>query len=593
MDLRSLDPDVDPNTNSSSISNTASVQQKSSMISNLQPRAAATLDFNEDSDEEDGGLLSADYKAQKKTTQDLIDFFKSAPPPSPPRMPPIEEEKKKRSLLQRLRPRKSGSSLSNGAGGNGSSVSMGNGNRRSSVLIPPGGGTSSNISSISGVTTGKGKNGEDITTATLPNGRKYIMIAVDYKEGEGGAAAAPGATALASATGSISSRRQSRIPDDIEGSMLGGSKATSLMGKNILAESAMGSHGGGGDRRRSVIPQSGNGEASKFVLENGPFLLDDFAIESNFIAQDGAAASKTASETDASLSRTSSKRGNKVKFSINGDQVGPNGPSPMNEAVVTEALSQRIASHKARQQQQISNNETVDSNTSTHHDKDFLEIVLPKPVSRKKVRHVQIQTQHCVMRPMHTQTEPYESLIQDTEVKDWSTQTNGSASGSAEVGSSTFDEDSAAPSKDTATSPITTTPSTSFPSVQNGTTTTNSNASDQDTTSMEKELAQLRQQNAQLQGQVTSLQRDLAAETRARTRTAVAMQDTRDKFEMLSAVAYKKLKEMIFQRHVLEMEVRELRAQVDLQSEVNVVQQGEMLFRQEQQMRQLQQQQAA
>ncbi|KAG0255571.1 hypothetical protein BG011_005049 [Mortierella polycephala] len=566
MDPRSLDPDVDPNTGNSS-SNTVPIQRKSSMISNLQPRAAATIDFNEDSDEEDGGLLSADYKAQKKTTQDLIDFFKSAPPPSPPRMPPIEEEKKKRSLLQRLRPRKSGSNLTNGAGGNGSSISMGNGNRRSSVLVPPGGGTSSNISSISGVTTGKGKNGEDITTATLPNGRKYIMIAVDYKEGEGGAAA-PGATALASATGSISSRRQSRIPDDIDGSMLGGSKATSLMGKNILAESAMGIHGGGGDRRRSVIPQSGNGEASKFVLENGPFLLDDFAIESDFIAQDGATASKTASETGAT--------------------------------VVTEALSQRIASHKARQQHQISSNEAVDSNASTHHDKDFLDIVLPKPVSRKKVRHVQIQTQHCVMRPMHTQTEPYESLVQDTEVKDWSTQTNGSVSGSTEVGSSTFDEGSAASSKDattatmaTSTSPITTTPSTAFPPVQDGTTTTNSDASAQDAILMQQELAQLRQQNAQLQSQMTSLQRDLAAETRARTRTAVAMQDTRDKFEMLSAVAYKKLKEMIFQRHVLEMEVRELRAQVDLQSEVNVVQQGEMLFRQEQQMRQLQQQQAA
>jgi hypothetical protein len=45
------------------------------------------------------------------------------------------------------------------------------------------------------------------------------------------------------------------------------------------------------------------------------------------------------------------------------------------------------------------------------------------------------------------------------------------------------------------------------------------------------------------------------------------MQDTREKFEMLSAMAYKKLKDMIFQRHVLEMEVRELRAQVDMQME--------------------------
>ncbi|KAF9954161.1 hypothetical protein BGZ70_010646 [Mortierella alpina] len=110
----------------------------------------------------------------------------------------------------------------------------------------------------------------------------------------------------------------------------------------------------------------------------------------------------------------------------------------------------------------------------------------------------------------------------------------------------------------------------------------NNSSSSESILQLQQELAQLRQHNTQLQSQVVTLQRDLAAETRARTRTAVAMQDTRDKFEMLSAMAYKKLKEMIFQRHVLEMEVRELRAQVDLNSDVNVVQEGEMLFRQEQ-----------
>jgi len=77
----------------------------------------------------------------------------------------------------------------------------------------------------------------------------------------------------------------------------------------------------------------------------------------------------------------------------------------------------------------------------------------------------------------------------------------------------------------------------------------------------------LRQQNASLQTQVAHLKRDLASEIRARTRTAVAMQDTRDKFEMLSAMAYKKLKEMIFQRHILEMESRELRVKVDMLTE--------------------------
>lgn len=55
------------------------------------------------------------------------------------------------------------------------------------------------------------------------------------------------------------------------------------------------------------------------------------------------------------------------------------------------------------------------------------------------------------------------------------------------------------------------------------------------------------------------------------------MQDTREKFEMLSAMAYKKLKEMIFQRHVLEMEVRELRSQVDMQ-----VEEKEMIHQQSQ-----------
>ncbi|KAF9332812.1 hypothetical protein BG006_004310, partial [Podila minutissima] len=84
---------------------------------------------------------------------------------------------------------------------------------------------------------------------------------------------------------------------------------------------------------------------------------------------------------------------------------------------------------------------------------------------------------------------------------------------------------------------------------------------------LQQALLQMRQQNTQLQSRVITLERDLASEMRARTRTAVAMQDTRDKFEMLSAMAYKKLKEMIFQRHVLEMEIRELRAQVDLQGE--------------------------
>ncbi|KAF9282309.1 hypothetical protein BGZ68_006070 [Mortierella alpina] len=634
-------------------------------LRNLQPRAPAALDFNDDSDE-DEGLLSADYKAQRRTTQDLVDFFKSAPPPSPPRpimTPAVEEEKKKRSLLQRLRPRKSGGSLSNGSnnvmGSNSSnhnsssSINLGSGNRRSSVLMA--GGTSSNISTMSAMTTsGRGKHGEEITTATLPNGKKYVMIAVDYKDGEKAPGAGTGTgsamAALASSPSSLHaasssrraggggtspgsiSQRQSRLPDGFEN------------------ESGM-------DKRRSIILQAGEG--SKFVLDSSPFLLDSFALDTNFItapsssekASSAVAATTTtttttapapAATTTATAAGTSGKPAGAAstnKDTHSSSKVAPVQPS-VDDAIVDEALAQRLASHKAKNGDSspsaltAQDGPTASSSSfgagSVCASQDF-EITLPRPVSRKKVRHVQIQTQHCIMRPMHTQTDANnDSLVQDLEVKDWSSQTTrGSMAGSStEIGTSTSDAtemsssvtssslattivtstksgkvanlvaslNSATTSPTTGTAPTTFSDSTAVTSTtaaagEDGTAAADSqNSNNSVIQQLEQELAQLRQHNTQLQGQVVTLQRDLAAETRARTRTAVAMQDTRDKFEMLSAMAYKKLKEMIFQRHVLEMEVRELRAQVDLNSEVNVVQEGEMLFRQEQLLQQQQQQ---
>ncbi|KAG0298361.1 hypothetical protein BGZ96_000075 [Linnemannia gamsii] len=723
--------------NTPTSSTAAATSRKPPAFRNLQPRAAAGMDFNDnDSDDEDNGILSADYIAQRKTTQDLVDFFKSAPPPSsnstqqPLNLSPIEDEKKKKPLLQWLRPKKSGSNLNASASSIAGGSTLGGGTSGRNSMLVQGAGSASNISTVSGVTMGKGKNGEDITTSTLPNGRKYIMIAVDYKEGDDGTGLPPQPRSAGSTNsdvlsisngssfmtttrlpnGGTVSRRQSRVPDDaltIEGLSPGAAAAKRL---SILS-STLGSDlngSGGGEKRRSILQTNDNttdrssiSDGSKYILGEGSFLLENFALDTDFMGQatgvsasgGGPASSELqrsasnksgatahggggAGGESAGISRTGSKRGNKVKFSFLGD---PNADDvPMDEAVVAEALAERLASYKAQQQGKSTTTTTTSTSTTTttggggsgtsqDPQQDYPEIVLPKPVSRKKVRHVQIQTQHCVMRAMHTQTEPYENLVHDLDVKEWSS-APPSISGSTEVGSSTASSTitsssvagpnslgkkdastgvvtSARPNskvaslvasltqptaattvttttlatRSAATSPTTTTPPTPFPNpIDNDsslkspttinttstttTTTTSTTSTENSTTSTEtsspssprdsllhEELAQLREQNATLQSKVSSLQRDLAAETRARNRTTVAMQDTRDKFEMLSAMAYKKLKEMIFQRHILEMEVRELRTQADLHSEVSVVREGEMLFRQEQQQQQQQQ----
>ncbi|KAF9548925.1 hypothetical protein EC957_005277 [Mortierella hygrophila] len=718
----------------STISNNASVSAVPSATAShkhpgfrhLQPRAAARMDFNDnDSDDEDsGGILSADYLAERRTTKDLVDFFKSAPPPSPPQsslqplnLSPVEDEKKKKPLLQWLRPKKSGSNLNTASSIAGGST-LGGGTARNSILVQGAGGAMSNISTVSGVTMGKGKNGEDITTSTLPNGRKYIMIAVDYKEGEGRpqqplSAGSANSDVLSISNGSFMtttrlpnggtvSRRQSRVLDDVTlttDSLSPGAAAAQRLSilSNTLGSGLNGS--GGGEKRRSILSTESNGNSnngSKYVMGGSSFMLENFALDTDFMGQAtgvsasgrGPASSELQSSASnksgaaaggqsAGISRMGSKRGNKVQFSLLGG-LNADGGEPMDETVVAEALAQRLASYKAQQQGKSTTAATTTTTTSTstttttdgggsstshgHQQQDYPEIVLPKPVSRKKVRHVQIQTQHCVMRTMHTQTEPYENLVHDLDIKEWSS-APPSISGSTEVGSTTTGSTitsssggapnssgkkdastsavtSARPNskvaslvasltqptaattattttlatRSAATSPTTTSPPTPFPnpndnnsaSLKSPTTPTVPSAFLETSTStsteppaspttdpsnLREELALLREQNANLHSKVSSLQRDLAAETRARNRTAVAMQDTRDKFEMLSAMAYKKLKEMIFQRHILEMEVRELRAQVDLSSEVSVVREGEMLFREEQQQLVHQQQQ--
>ncbi|KAK3833504.1 MAG: hypothetical protein JOS17DRAFT_789539 [Linnemannia elongata] len=595
----------------------------------LQPRAAAALDFNDDSDDSDNDFLSADYKAQRKTTMDLVDFFKNAPPPPPaPSLPPVTvDDKKKRTLLQRLRNRKSGSML------NGAESS------RANLLGLPGstaaGGAGSTVSSASGA------------TATLPNGKKYVMIAVDYKDSPASTSTAatttPGITsALAAASpkrnSPTGSKRQSRVypsgSDDgtpVTGStLLGSSMHTTFDSSHLHSTSGL-STGGTGDTRRSIILQAGGGEGSSFILDNSPFLLDNFALDTDFIlpsslgAKDskisGATTTGTSTMVDAGQQhrRTQSQRSgysqtadggmsrrgtNKVTFNIAGQQQGAGDEDP-----VSKALAQRIANHKAQllKNQGFLGDDGADSANESGQESSTKppEVTLPKPISRKKVRHVQIQTQHCIMRPMYTQTEPMESLVRDSEPREFSTQTS---EGSCEMGTSTELDaaETASIANSTATGSTMTSghimtaaratskvaslvASLSQPTTLTGgippsllpkgtaTTAMSTTSTAMSTTSTEtlvpstplttqehEELLLLRQKNASLQAQVITLQRDLSSEMRARTRTAVAMQDTRDKFEMLSAIAYKKIKEMIFQRHVLEMEVRELRAQVDM-----------------------------
>ncbi|KAF9110581.1 hypothetical protein BGX27_006160 [Mortierella sp. AM989] len=583
---------------------------------NLQPRAAAAIDFN-DSDEDDGPL-SADYKAQRKTTMDLVDFFKNAPPPPPPApcLPPVvPDEKKKRTLLQRLRSRKT-------------SLTMGRDSlNRASVVIPSIRGTTSSINASSG-------GGE---VATLPNGKKYIMIAVDYKNKDTDAVGA-GMNTLPSTLSASAVRppmsdslNRLSINNPVENS---GSKRSSILSsnpnfqvtttiqedRNVTGNNDSSKRSSlGSDRRRSIVIQAGGGEGSSFMLDDTPFLLDHFALDSDYITIPTATDNNLArqqpngrSSSEASGSEyhrthsprsghgqgteNGSKRGPKVTFNIEGQQH-----EEMSEDAVSKALADRIANHRAQISKGMLSEATANkfmNDSGFYEQANLPEIVLPKPISRKKVRHVQIQTQHCIMRPMYTQTEPIESLSQELESKEFGAQTvsEGSIDGSTDVGTSTDSESTAVtPTKASPTSKVanlvtslnqptaTTAVYTKTSSKGTSTTTTTTIATSTGetrslainttplTSQEQEELIKLRHQNAALQTQVASLQRDLAAETRARTRTAVAMQDTRDKFEMLSAMAYKKLKEMITNRHILEMEVRELRAQVDIQAEESEV----------------------
>ncbi|KAF9137165.1 hypothetical protein BG015_002814, partial [Linnemannia schmuckeri] len=558
----------------------------------LQPRAAAAIDFNDDSDDSDNDFLSADYKAQRKTTMDLVDFFKNAPPPPPaPSLPPVTvDDKKKRSLLQRLRNRKSGSMLN----GSGSS-------HRTSLLGLPGSGgaVGSTVSAASGA-----------TSATLPNGKKYVMIAVDYKDTPGGTASTstattttPNMTQISPVTGitnalaasspkrnsPTSSKRQSRAypsgSDDgtpVTGSTLLGSMHTTFDSNHLHSTTPL-STGGTGDARRSIIIQAGGGEGSSFILENSPFLLDNFALDTDFIMPSslgpqeskitGVTTTATSTMMDAGQHRRTqsqrsgfnqttdggiSRRGtNKVTFNIAGQQQGAGDEDP-----VSKALAQRIADHKAQllKNQGFLGDDGTDSANESGQESATKppEVMLPKPISRKKVRHVQIQTQHCIMRPTYTQTEPMESLVRDSEVKEFSSQTS---EGTCEMGTSTeldaVETASVATTIATATTMVAvpvhimtaaratskvaslvaslsqpTTPTGGItPSLlPKGTATTAMSTTSTDTlvtspstplTPQEhEELLLLRHKNASLQAQVITLQRDLASEMRARTRTA-------------------------------------------------------------------------
>ncbi|KAF9915378.1 hypothetical protein BX616_006285 [Lobosporangium transversale] len=582
---------------------------RKSNLRNLQPRAAAAIDFN-DSDDDDCNPLSADYKAQRETTKDLVDFFKNAPPPSSPATTPLSsivvDEKKKRTLLQRLRSRKA-------------NLPMGGSTRgRNVVLAPSLQSSSSSLGSHSRV-------GSEV--AILPNGKKYVMIAVDYKDSKD-AGAGPGLTHTVPS--SLSSSNVGRLPGLTSPKRLNfnnvgddsGSKRESTLNKKPSIQLTTAIEGrtdtnnsmetskvsNGADKHRSIAIQAGSGEGSNFILDSSPFMLDNFALNPEYVTKTGTAqtqlngqqADDTAnvvrprthhsskSSQYQSSNDSGSKRSTRVTFNIADQPQEQPSQQPLSKEALSKALAGRISKHKAQTAKGMLLEETGNTRSNGYSTKTKTtvpEVILPKPVTRKKVRHVQIQTQHCVTRPMYTQTEPLGSLAQDYEAKEFATQTGSSrrVSGTTDVGMSTDSESTiispprSSPTKGSmaSTSIATTATDTKdqgFSTLDAATNTTFNNSTFSTVAKVSgmtenEELVFLRQQNSALQVQVAMLQRDLAAETRARTRTAVAMQDTRDKFEMLSAMAYKKLKEMIFQRHVLEMEVRELRAQVDMHNE--------------------------
>ncbi|KAF9975318.1 hypothetical protein BGZ73_001081 [Actinomortierella ambigua] len=832
---------------------------------NLQPRAAAAIDFNDSDDDDENGLLSADYKAQRRTTQDLVDFFKSAPPPPsstpiPLFMPP-EEEKKKRSLLQRLRPRKSGSNVNSSKTSNIrassiiSSTTMGNAtvglaSNRSSVLVPGqngyGGtsststaiyasskvpGTSSSISATSGLTISKSKIDNSDKRSTMSSGKKYVMISIDYADGAGSAYPPSIASTSGGAYGGSNTRPSSigagvgvgigGAPSIGSDSLLGGSRRQSQLtergtddfanlfssnnrlsllssgggiglGTNFTSAattttsptlahsisatsglSSAGQLGGPSSSPSSSSPPTMSSQEAAVAaaerrsmllqtagLDTTPFLLGNFGLGSDFLngisvgnlsltndsiggnttntspttattvnmnstsmvskslspttpspttaiagdtavsrqsmngslyggsnniastsptrthqrtmsvmsnqtaktakpftademaKSDSNAAPATESNSSQQNSRASFNAMQHIIAAAGPDDIGHHAQLLLDEDIVTEALLQRIESHKARKlshqstTSSSSEGDPLEAGTNTESSEfgmgaessssEETEITLPKPMTRKKVRHVQIQTMHCVTRPMYTQTESSEvASLDDLEIKAWKDHQSspsplagqGERRGSVSSTLSSPSEHKYHPqyrsngprpsglvtSTTTATSTListttTTTTTTSMTdhlsspsasSFDNHTVSTQtstasmSSASPSSATlstatmanhsaltsacsspsspsaaeaaglsSLEQELALVRQQNAQLQQQVIRLERELTSEMRARARSAVAMQDTRDKFEMLSALAYKKLKEMIFQRHVLEMEVRELKTQV-------------------------------
>ncbi|KAF9578695.1 hypothetical protein BGW38_005390, partial [Lunasporangiospora selenospora] len=791
---------------SSSNSNTSTAIRRS--FRNMQPRSAAAIDFNESEDDESGlpSLLSADYRAQKRTTQDLVDFFRRGPPlgsmsgpglghgptgsgPGQSRssstlMPILEDEKKKRTLLQRLRSRKSSTSIPSGKG-NQSTLKSGQPSSSSSstatVLPAP----------YSAISSAGGKYGTEV--ATLPNGRKYIMIAVDYnssnnKDTVNGMDIMPGSPISESVVSDASTpqrrmgglspsppKRLSRMMTDSYSSSLGSKRTSVLIPSTNHSSTQMmttfqDGHQQGRDQRRSIVIHTGGGEGSNFSLDSTPFLLDNFALDTDFIVQAGcepsrppppkmqptqqqhyhqqqqpqaqpttqqgqtqtqyaqqqyiprktsnggqsssSSSSHISSNTEQNytpnnnhgrshrthpsngqdvhhagsegdMNRTGSKRsGNKVKFSTDcypassssqpssprqtatatsksitpvsapipiasatGSAIGSGYPPmpglpttlptvPMNEESISRALEERIMSHKARfaksspelqstsspplstsssssqkqertkpsphlrqssqdtqtQNQELDRERSVkleqmmkDAAAVMARDPDFQlnmnltttsseALTIPRPKPRKKVRHVQIQTQHCIMRPMYTQTEPMtmDVVVQELKCKEFSTQTTASTmtDDPSRGRDSTEDNGEIVPRPQSPSTTTTTTTTSTDTATSTTTTTTTTTLAGEEPSPRDEEMHQVQRQNAQLLTQVKQLERELASEKRARTRAAVAMQDTREKHEMLSAMAYKKLKEMIFQRHVLEMEMRELRAQLDSQEEV-------------------------
>ncbi|KAJ3051586.1 hypothetical protein HK097_007390 [Rhizophlyctis rosea] len=142
----------------------------------------------------------------------------------------------------------------------------------------------------------------------------------------------------------------------------------------------------------------------------------------------------------------------------------------------------------------------------------------PAPKARKKVRHVQIQTKGAAIKEDSCQTSPH--LLPSI-------------------------------------------PPTPLPPNPDAAMEEALRQAEAEANNYRNESAHLRAENAALLNELASLRDGIASAQEERERMQWAMDDNKGKFDRLSAQAYKKIKELLVERQVMEIEIASLRGQLD------------------------------